>query len=109
MEMKEKWKEHINTFTKAGLISLVMGMLSASFAAALRYFSFAPNEAIDTFFIVLPRSILVAGVPSLILAAIVIAFWEKSGKGEKGVIWIGLIVGLVIGLLGGILLSYGWQ
>ena len=99
----------MNTFTKAALISVVIGMFSASFVAALRYFSFGLNEAVDTFFIVLPRSILVAGLPSLILAAVVMAFWQKTGKGEKGVIWISLIIGLVIGFLGGILLSYGWQ
>jgi uncharacterized membrane protein len=99
----------MNTFTKSGLISVVTGMFSASFATALRYFSFGLKEALDTFFIVLPRSLLVAGLPSLILTAIVMAFWEKSGKSEKGVIWIGLIIGLVIGILGSILLSSGWQ
>jgi uncharacterized membrane protein len=107
--MRYKWKEYMNTFTKAGLISAVIGMFSASFAVALQYFSFGLREALDTFFIVLPKSLLVVGLPSLILTAIVLVFWEKPGKSEKGVIWIGLIIGLVIGLLGSILLSYGWQ
>ncbi len=94
---------------KSGLISLVMGMLGASLTVAFMDFTFGLDVAINSFFKVLPRSILIGGLPSLILAAIVLAFWKKSGKSEKGMKLTCLIIGAIVGVLCGLPLyiSYG--
>ncbi len=98
----------MNTYMKSGAISLVAGMLSASFIVALLDFQFGLDVAINSFFMVLPRSIIIGGLPSLVLAASVLAFWNKFRKSEKGMRLTCLIIGLIVGVLcGGPLYIFG--
>ena len=99
----------MNIYMKSGIVSLISGMLGASLTVAVMDFTFGLDVAINSFFKVLPRSICIGGVPSLILAAVIFAFWKKSGKNEKGMIETCLITGFIVGVLCGVPLyiSYG--
>lgn len=94
---------------KSGIASVVAGMFGASLTVAVMDFTFGLDVAINSFFKVLPRSICIGGVPSLILAAIIFAFWKKYGKNEKGMMLTCLITGFIVGVLCGVPLyiSYG--
>jgi hypothetical protein len=100
----------MDTYKKSAVISIVAGMLTASFGAALldiQYFGVV--VAINDFFRALPRSIIFAGLPSWILTAIILAIWKKSGKSEKGMKLTCLFIGIITGALCTIplIMSYG--
>ncbi len=95
--MKER-EEFMDTYRKSAIISLVAGGVSASLGVAfvdLQYTAF--EVAIHDFFMVLPRSIIIGGLPSLIFAAIVLTVWRKFGKSEKGMQFTCLLIGVVTG------------
>jgi len=104
------WQDLMDIYKKSAIISTVAGMFTASFGAAIpdiQYFGVA--VAVKDFFMAIPRSIVIAGLPSWILATIVLAIWKKSGKSEKGMKQTCLLIGIVTGALCTIplVLSYG--
>ena len=110
MKTQKGWQELMDTYKKATLIGIVAGMLTASFGVAfldIQYFGV--DVAINDFFRALPRSIIIAGLPSWILTTIVLVFWKKSGKSEKGMKLTCLLIGIVTGAFCTIplVMSYG--
>jgi hypothetical protein len=99
----------MNTYLKLGMVSLAAGMLGASLTVAYMDFYFGLDVAINSFFMVIPKSIVIGGLPSLVIGAIVLGYRKAFGKSEKGMELTCLIIGFIVGILCGPLLyiSYG--
>ena len=79
---------------------------SASFTVASMDMQFGMDVATHSFFSVFPRSILIGGLPSLVLVMIILSFWKSENNIKLIVI---LIVSILVGILCGpvLYISFG--
>lgn len=104
-EIRQEYIKRISVYAKSAIISLVAGTLSSSFFGILVFAT--DGFSIDDFLWVLPRSILIGGFPSVVVALIVLAFFKNARNNENSIKLTYLITGLVVGALSAPFYAFG--